>query len=373
MLVGMNGDTPARIKKYRLTNKESIRNEGSKEFLRYQEMIHEVTSELRRRTAIHLASERSPQLGGGANIYSEIVRHDGAAYFLKTTELLFDNELAFHTALMSGMIAQESIHYVIPKPVSITQIEGFRVYTFPHYQFQPLTNNDFTGPRRHDLIRCIAEFNAAHLATPELRQVFRVRRYTCRISAEAIEAAFPQHQTHECRVVHQRIATIFEVIGREVMQRSVGGGRKRKQSRLCLCINDFSHHNVGLLDAEPPLRFALLDMGQACLAPLGADLRWFFHYMIRQGSDLSELRPIASDYHRAIAENGVESSIESICMAALAAYADKRFNLKLLRPESDAQADRNWQVLLQSIDLVERCLAELQNKRSQEIAQSVPA
>lgn len=85
--------------------------------------------------------------------------------------------------------------------------------------------------------------------------------------------------------------------------KQVGNPINGKQAPLHLCVNDFNYHNVGLLDTKQQ-RFAILDMSQACLAPLGADLRWSFQYAFRLGQDLGEIPSIAGLYHRILLENG---------------------------------------------------------------------
>lgn len=345
----------AKIKKFRLQNKGRMKHVSAPEFQHYRQMIDEVTKELHKLIAPHVSIDRSPGFKGGGNIYTEFIRHDEVDYFLKVTEARFDNEMTFYTALMSGIVEHESSSYLIPAPASITQVGGLRFYLFPCYRFQPLTINDFNGSRRHDLMACIASFNSAHISSPELRRALRAKRYICRIEPKDIEAAFPQRPANLCRVLHQRIAAIFK--GTQTLSLSMRA--KRRQADQALCCNDFNIHNVGLLKPLSQERYVILDMGQSCLAPLGADLRWFFHYSIRNSSEVAELRRVANDYHRLITGNGVDASPDAIFLAGLEAYADKRLNNKLLAATSDAEEARNWRLLNESVDILERCLADL--------------
>ncbi len=315
---------------------------------------------LRRRTALLTSRRRRRGRGGSSNLYTEVIESGGQRYFLKAVKPGQDRELRFYSALLGGTVRSRGPRYLIPKPLLVTQTEHSTTYLVPYYAVRTLRRPAFLRRPGWPLLQGVAAFNAAHLATAELRNCFELARCAPDVNQEELSQAFSAYPPAQVDRLHGDILDCCSQVQGQLERLSLDADSAQGELPFALAMNDFNRENAGFASSERRQQVVLMDMGRALLAPLGHDLRWHFHYTCQMRLEISRVQRVVAVYAAALREQHLEVDPRALAVAGLAGYLQNWFSQRCLLPNARAPLEQKWRRLQHKVAFVRGCLQQLE-------------
>jgi len=317
------------------------------------------TSLIRERCALLTARRRIPGKGGSSNLYTEEIHTGGNRYFVKAVKSGLDREIRFYSALLGGMVKAEGANYLIPTPIVITQTEQSTTYLFPYYSVRTLKRRVFFKKKGWRLLQGVAAFNANHPATPALRNLFEVAHFAPDLERRNLDKAFGMFPSEQVDALHNAIVDCCAQIQHLLQTTGTSSDSSHHASQLSLSMNDFNRKNAGFTEVAENSQALLMDMGRAQLAPLGHDLRWYFHYICQAGLEITKIKDIVDIYVTELARHELSVDPSSVELAGLAGCVDSWLRPSSLLPSERADRNKKWKGMKRKIAFLKAFLNQL--------------
>ncbi len=317
------------------------------------------TSLIRKRCALLTARRRIPGKGGSSNLYTEEIYAGGNRYFVKAVKPGLDREIRFYSALLGGMVKAEETKYLIPTPIVITQTEQSSTYLFPFYRVRTLKRRAFFKQKGWRLLQGVAAFNANHPATPALRNLFEIAHFAPDLERQNLDKAFGAFPSEQLDTVHNTMVDCCAQIQHLLKKTRTISDSSHHTSQLSLSMNDFNRKNAGFTEIQGNRQVLLMDMGRAQLAPLGHDLRWYFHYICQAGMEITKIKKIVDIYATELRRHGLNVDPACVELAGLAGCVDSWLRPSSLLPSERAGRRKKWKGMKRKIAFLKAFLNQL--------------
>jgi hypothetical protein len=271
--------------------------------------------------------------GGCSNLYTALLRIDESEYFLKVVSRAKDTENLFYNLMLNDKICRKGQRFSFRDLVGSFEVGPVRGYVFPSIRWRR-----FNYSSMEDILYVvsgIAEMNISNLYSKHAARVLGKKKFTIPSPVISnnkqafLNSSFIDNQIAFMR--HSKIAKKWDSVIKYI-----------DSLRWGLCSNDANLGNICRVSNA----VTFVDMGQACVGALGADLFW----IVRQAKGCN-VAIIVEEYCKVARGFGVHVSAEEILLACYAAYAIKWMKTSVRSPST-----RSFKSYLSALSAAEKCI-----------------
>ena len=223
----------------------------------------------------------------------------------------------------------DSSLYSLPKVLSVYRCQDLLVVVYSLVEYAPISWSDLRSASAvFGLARAIADFNST-VSLPVNHSSslsgIRIKKYRLSLSLDALSSVFPSWSRPDVARYLDLAHTSYRSLLKRV--RSLDG--------ICACENILSHNDFVPKNILKPVpaqaRYIFIDLDDACMAPVGADLRFVVAANYLQSDLLDRIYRISTvyaDHYLSLSSSRYVSS-SAVFLNAMFGYVDAWLNIHL--------------------------------------------